>query len=142
MTNDHDFVYLPESQKLLEELGSAQATAQEIGTREAKLFRLLMQANRHVVTSNKIKVLCFYLGGISLGAMGGTFLLPFTLGGLGILVVAWLLRAKRDRAIQACVTSRINNLRDLGLINTCLSHHHTNDLERLSKALGQRLQNH
>ena len=95
-----------------------------------------MQANRHVVGSNKARSLAIYLAGLSLGAFFSAASQPLFLTLFVITMAVVLIRLRRDRAIDRAVKTRIASLQSLGLDNCALSHHHADTIDGMEAALG------
>lgn len=128
--------FLPETQAYLKSCQSPDDLARLLREREGRVLGLFMQANRHVLVSNKARILAIYLAGLTLGAFfsAASQILFLTLFVITMVVV--LIRLRRDRAIDRAVKTRIANLQSLGLVNCALSHHHANTIEGLEAALG------
>ena len=128
--------FLPETQAYLRRCQSPDDLARLLREREGRVLNLFMQANRHVVGSNKARSLAIYLAGLTLGAFFGAASQPLFLTLFGITMAVVLIRLRRDRAIDRAVKTRIANLQSLGLVNCALSHHHADTIEGMEAALG------
>ena len=128
--------FLPETQAYLRRCQSPDDLARLLREREGRVLNLFMQANRHVVGSNKARSLAIYLAGLTLGAFFSAASQPLFLTLFGITMAVVLIRLRRDRAIDRAVKTRIANLQSLGLVNCALSHHHTDTIEGMETALG------
>ena len=128
--------FLPETQAHLRRCQSPDDLARLLREREGRVLNLFMQANRHVVGSNKARSLAIYLAGLTLGAFFSSASQPLFLILFGITMAVVLLRLRRDRAIDRAVKTRIANLQSLGLVNCALSHHHADTIEGMEAALG------
>ena len=128
--------FLPETQDYLRRCQSPDDLARLLREREGKVLSLFMQANRHVIGSNKARSLAIYLAGLTLGAFFSAGSQPLFLTLFLITMVVVLIRLRRDRAIDRAVKTRIANLQSLGLVNCALSHHHADTIERMETALG------
>lgn len=128
--------FLPETQAYLRRCQSPDDLARLLREREGTVLSLFMQANRHVVGSNKARSLAIYLAGLTLGAFFSAASQPLFLTLFGITMAVVLIRLRRDRAIDRAVKTRIANLQSLGLVNCALSHHHADTIEGMEAALG------
>ncbi|EAU75166.1 hypothetical protein [Synechococcus sp. RS9916] len=128
--------FLPETQAYLRRCQSPDDLARLLREREGRVLNLFMQANRHVVGSNKARSLAIYLAGLTLGAFFSAASQPLFLTLFGITMAVVLIRLRRDRAIDRAVKTRIANLQSLGLVNCALSHHHADTIEGMEAALG------
>lgn len=128
--------FLPETQAYLRRCQSPDDLARLLREREGRVLSLFMQANRHVVGSNKARSLAIYLAGLTLGAFFSAASQPLFLTLFVITMAVVLIRLRKDRAIDRAVKTRIANLQSLGVVNCALSHHHADTIEGMEAALG------